>query len=626
MAHNIELKLRADAREAKAGLQATAKAADVAAEEVKEFNETAASGEELERILKKHKDAFDAEAAAIKRANAELRERERRQKALAKAGGAGGAGGAAGLIGSAAMLGGKAGVIGAAVMAAGAGAFAAGSAVSAPAAEWEDAAARLKVTAGSAAGEVLEAVEELSVRYGVAGSELLKQGARLSKAGLSSEQAVKALESAVVAARGDVAQMEGILDILAEAVTRGTLEEDLMSRMEENGIELRRVLMRRFNMVKEDFDAALSAGKVDLQHYFAVIDELTGKGSEAQRAAEGAAASTGGVMRSLGRAWESIMRSAGDLLNEHIVHPLAEKALPAVKELAEKVRGWVHEDGGKAREIVPWVAEARAAESPREMAEMAATEVASAQYMAEVSGVMERQRAAAADARWGKMTLAARRAELGRITGLGEGVSVKGIDRLMGERAGALQARVAGGGLVYGDDMAGLQELERARELMVVLEEQEAVTKRQRTLDEDRLRVADRRRAMMLAEIAGDGEQLAALEREAELEKRVAEYRRSGVEAEEAAVMAAEEMDLERRVAEVRKSREARDEGQKMAGFVQTGLASVGGGGVSMRMYESQGLKVAQSTERNTAEVATGVKELVAEVKMKGLAGFTVLK
>ena len=628
MAHNIELKLKADAREAKAGLQATARAADAAAEEVKEFNEAAASGEDLGLIMKKHKDAFDAEAEAIKRANAALKERARVEKEISKLE----AGLAKNSLGNQ-LADAARGALVAAPAAAAAGMMGLMTEASQRGAAWEQAEARLRVTAGADANDVSNAVERISGSYGADATSLLGQAARLTKAGLSSEQAVKAIESAVVAARGDVAQVEGLLDIMAEAATRGTLEEDLMGRMEENGIELRRVLMEQFNMTKEEFDSALSAGKIDVSSYFEVIDKLTGKGTAAQRAAEEAANSTAGLISRLGSEWDSIMRNFGELLNEGLVKPLAEKVLPLMQKAGDWWRDLMRDRATEdlISDIHPEyqkLLDAEAAENAGPAAKTQAELEAEARLREEVEARTEAYKdlkkamldASNADL-WREMSMDDQRAAIGRNTGIGSGVTVAAIDDAIRSESG--MAKLARGEDISESELAHTKMLLRQRQLLAELEKQEEAALKQREHAEEALRQADRRQEMLKAEIAGDEERLRLLKLQEEVEKRAAQYRQQGLDDADAEARAAEDIALENQAAEVRRAAELKkasgESGMKATGWVQTSLAAVGGGGVALRQYESQGLKVAQNTEQNTANIFSTAKEILNAIREPSL-------
>lgn len=623
----MKIKIAADSRQAQAGLRATASAAADAAEEVKNLDQ-AASGGELERIMKEHRAAFDAEAAAIRKTNQALRERARVEKEISRLEAANAGNSLGNQLADAAR-----GALVAAPAAAAAGMMGLMAEASQRGAAWEQAESRLRVTAGADANDVSNAVERISGSYGADATALLGQAARLTKAGLSSEQAVKAIESAVVAARGDVAQVEGLLDIMAESATRGTLEEDLMGRMEENGIELRRVLMEQFNMTKEEFDSALSAGKIDVSSYFDVIDKLTGKGTAAQRAAEEAANSTAGLISRVGSEWDSIMRNFGELLNEGLVKPLAEKVLPLMQKAGDWWRDLMRDRATEdlISDIHPEYQKLLDAEAAANAGPAAKTQE-ELEAEAKMREAVEQRTEAYKDLKkamldasnadlWREMSMEDKRAAIGRNTGIGAGVTVASIDDAI--RAESGMAKLARGEEISESELAHTKMLLRQRQLLAELEKQEEAALKQREHAEEALRQADRRQEILKAEIAGDEERLRLLKLQEEVEKRSAQYRQQGLDAADAEARAAEDVALENQAAEVRRAATLKsgtgESGMKTAGWIQTSLASVGGGGVSLRQYESQGLKVAKDTAQNTANIFSTAKEILNAIREPSL-------
>ncbi len=614
----MKIKLSADARNAQAGLKATASAAEDAADEVEKLQH-AADGEELEKIMERQRQAFEKEAAAIRQTNQALREKARLEKELAKLEEAR----------EKNSLGAQLGVFARGALAAAPAAAAAGIGSlllegGQRAADWEQNENRLRVSAGEGFYDVSNGVQGLSERYGADATALLGQADRLMKAGFTSEQAVKAMESAVVAARGDAGRMESILDSIVEAGSRGYLEEDLLGKMDENSVALRQALQEHLGMTKEELDSALSAGKIDVSSYFAVIDQLTGKGTDAQRAAMAAANSTAGLIGRISGAWDTCLRGAGSLLNDFIVRPLAEKVLPYM----EKAAGWWKElTRDKTEDLIADMPEgykkllekekAAAGPPPRTPEEIQAEEErlrAVEQRRDAYRNLKKSMLDAVNDDLWAAMSLEERRASIGRNTKLGEGVTVEAIDNAIRNEEG--MKKLARGEEITEEDLYSTKMLLQQRKLLEDLEKQEESALRQKENAEEMLRQAERRQEMLRAEIDGDKEKLQLMQLEEDVQKRAAEYRKMGLDDAAAEKMAAEDVALQRQAAETRQaSVNDLPESPRVTGFIQTGLASVGGGGVSIRQYENQALKVAQNTEQNTANLFKVGEDILAAIK-----------
>ena len=116
------------------------------------------------------------------------------------------------------------------------------------------------------------------------------------------------------------------------------------------------------------------------------------------------------------------------------------------------------------------------------------------------------------------------------------------------------------------------------------------------------------------------------MQMEEEVQKRAAEYRKMGKGAAEAEKMAAEDVALQRQAAAARQAAgQESPEAARVTGLIQTSLASVGGGGVSIRQYENQSLKVARNTEQNTLNLFKTAEDILTAIKERSVASVTTL-
>lgn len=629
MSANVDIKVTADARSAQTGLQVTAQKAEEAADAVREL-EQSASGSKLAEIFRENAAAVEEQAAALREANKAAKEQARLEKDMAKLQD----------LRSKNSIGGQVGGMlrGAVAAAPAAAAAALGSLMvesAQRAAAWETGEARLRVSAGEDFPEVRDAVKDLSGQYGTDATAMLGQADRLMRAGFSSEQAVKAMESAVVAAAGDAGKMEGILDSLAEAASRGYLEEDLLGKLDEAGISFRTTLQEHLGMTKDELDAALSAGKIDVSSYFAVIDQLTGKGTAAQQAAEAASKSTAGLIQQVGSAWDSILRDFGSLINDGLVKPLGGKVLP----MLQKAAGWW-------RELMRDKTEDLIADTPSSYQEFAekhgyaekqksAEEIAAEKRLAEEQAARTKRftelraqmRDEANAETWENMDLGKKRDLIGRNTGLGEGVTTAALEEKI--RSHPALAKLFSGEAITAEDEKNFDMLQRQLKHLQTLEKQEEAVRKQKEHLADIMEDAERRHELLEAELAGDHERVRLLQQAEEAEKLAAGYRAAGMEAAEAEKLAAREVEMRGKLEDKRsaenKQAAAEPNQQKASGLIQTALASVGGGGVSLRQYENQALKVAQNTEKATTTISATATEILNFMKTRPTTSGAVL-
>jgi hypothetical protein len=608
----MEIDITADASDAQASLLATASAADRAAGAAKDLNKALAGESSAASMFRDQAKAVEEQAAAFRAAAKEARQLQQIERDRAKLAALREKNSLGSHLADMAR-----GALTALPAAAASGAVALGIDASQRGAAWEEQQARLRVSAGSDFGLVNSAVELLSGQYAQDATGLAKQADRLMRAGLDSARAVKALESAVIAARGDVGQMEGLLDAIAEASTRGYLEEDLLGKMDENGIALRTALQEHLHMTKEELDTALSAGKIDVTSYFAVIDQLTGKGTAAQKAAEDAAKTTGGLMKTLAAEWDSLLRNFGELINSQLVGPLMNRVVPSLQKAAGFFRELMRD---KTEDLIAdtpssyqnWAEEHGYAEKPqertREEIEAEAALRAEAQKNTEAYKQLRQSALAAMNAeQWANLSAAQQRQIIGQATGLGEGVTVAGIDAKLRQEAG--WRKLAAGEMVSGEELAETQRLLKMRERLKLVEKEEETQRNLLLTQAEYQKKLEQDRELMKARIAGDTERVRLLELAAETERLAAQYRaQGGLSPEEALQQAAQDIELREQVKEAERQRSAgpKDTSSlvRSTGWLSTAMADIGGGGSRIRTYEASTVKVAQNTEKNTATIA----------------------
>lgn len=384
-------------------------------------------------------DVGGALAANFKRASVEAAKATQSMKAAAKAeaalarqqrvasgGGmlAGLAGGLAGKLAPVAVAGTAAAGLGAMVGAA---------------AQEQKAMATLESANGAGAGRIAAQNRRLGSEFGVSANELHRHAARLSQAGFNTEQVMSVIRANVVAARGDVARLEALMDELVEAGTRGYLEESVLGKYDEAGVGLRTELMKRMDMGKEQLESAMSAGKVSVERYFEVIGRVTGEGSKALEMARAAADTAVGAWAGLKETGTQTLAAMG----ESLVH-LAEGPLKLAAQKLQGLLDYVRPEMGEYMTYEKTAAEkeedrrtalaAEAAERQRKAREaLAGTLDAEAEAWRKVAAAANEARQAEARA---NETLAERRARVLSAVGLGSGASTADIDAALKADAG----------------------------------------------------------------------------------------------------------------------------------------------------------------------------------------------
>lgn len=256
MSKELKFKVAADTSQAVAGFE---KIGTAAKKTKKEVNDMTSSS----KLSKEWKNADKAVSAYAKKLDDASRKTEKLTKQTSKWR----AGLAKGLKWGAA--------------AAGAGVIAGGYAVQA-AAERERAVGRLAGTMGDSqnAAGIANGLASWGRENGVDPNEMLKHIDRLIKAGLSADQALAAVKSSVIAAAGDVSKIEGILEPLAEFASKGFIEEQILDKFAELGVDLRGGLQDQLGMTREQLDKAVSDHAITADAAIAAMQRLTAEGTK----------------------------------------------------------------------------------------------------------------------------------------------------------------------------------------------------------------------------------------------------------------------------------------------------------------------------------------------------------
>lgn len=255
MSKELKFKVAADTSQAVAGFEKIGTAAKQTKKEVKDMTSSS-------KLSKEWKNADKAVSAYAKRLDDAARKTEKLTRQTSKWR----AGLASGLkIGGALVAGG----------------IALGGMAMGAAADRERAVGRLAGTMGDAEGAagVANGLTNWARQNAADPNELLKHVDRLVKAGVSADQAMSAVKSAVISAAGDASKIEGILEPLTEFASKGFIEEQILDKFSEIGVDLRSGLQEQLGMTREQLDQAVSDHSITADAAIAAMQRLTAEGT-----------------------------------------------------------------------------------------------------------------------------------------------------------------------------------------------------------------------------------------------------------------------------------------------------------------------------------------------------------
>lgn len=181
------------------------------------------------------------------------------------------------------------------------------------AAEREANVGRLAGSLGSSesARGVASELTSWSAKNGADVDELLKHTDRLVKAGMTAGQAVAAVQSAVIAAAGDASKVDGILEPLTEFMTKGFIEEEILDKFAELGVDLRAGLQETLGISREELDSAVSSYSITAEAALAAMRKLTAEGTKLHDSHKLALSGMAGTMKTISAQFDELSVSFG---------------------------------------------------------------------------------------------------------------------------------------------------------------------------------------------------------------------------------------------------------------------------------------------------------------------------
>lgn len=186
------------------------------------------------------------------------------------------------------------------------------------AAEREAAVGRLGGTLGDAAQaqQIGGELAHWGARNAADPNELIKHTDRLIKAGVSADSAMQAVKSAVIAAAGDASKMEGILEPLTEFATKGFIEEEILDKFAELGVDMRAGLQEQLGMTREQLDSAVSSHAVTADEAIKAMAALTAAGTKLHDSHAAALSGMAGSVAQISAQLKEAQIAFGDGLNK----------------------------------------------------------------------------------------------------------------------------------------------------------------------------------------------------------------------------------------------------------------------------------------------------------------------
>lgn len=228
--------------------------------------------------------------------------------------------------------------------------FEASKFVFAKTAELETQAKSLEVLTGSTekATRIIKELQQIGKVTPFTSSELIDSAKRLNAFGVETEKVVETTKRLADVSGASGAELSGLVTAFGQVIAKGKLQGEELLQFQERGVALQGELRRLYKLSGEEFQDALSKGKISAEAVEVAIKNLTDAGGKYANGAVAQSDTLSGKLSTLQDNIETLARTIGQVLSPVIkaVFDQAIQALDAVNRLLASGRG-----GGFTRSI-----------------------------------------------------------------------------------------------------------------------------------------------------------------------------------------------------------------------------------------------------------------------------------
>lgn len=212
-----------------------------------------------------------------------------------------------------------------------------------PAMELEDALVRVAALSGGgeggrAAAGRLDAVANAWQDFSTQGNnEFSARVERAMRAGMDMEAAMRAVQSAFVAAQGNQETADALLQKVLEVEASGQLTERAIKFFERQGLDLRAALAEQFGATREEVSGLLKDGSVGVEDLLGALQRLTGEGTRAWTSFQESLGTASAAVRRAENDWSDALKGMGTELLPVVVEAM-QKASAAIREMGPDLR------------------------------------------------------------------------------------------------------------------------------------------------------------------------------------------------------------------------------------------------------------------------------------------------
>jgi tape measure domain-containing protein len=187
-------------------------------------------------------------------------------------------------------------------------------------AELESQARSLQVLTGSAekAGQIIKELQQLGAVTPFTSSELIDSAKRLQAFGVETNKVVETTRRLADVSGATGAELQGLVTAYGQVQAKGRLQGEELLQFQERGVALQQELRKQYNLSGEEFQDALSKGKISAEAVEFAIQNLTDAGGKYANGAIAQSDTLNGRFSTLQDGIEGLARTIGTALTPAI--------------------------------------------------------------------------------------------------------------------------------------------------------------------------------------------------------------------------------------------------------------------------------------------------------------------
>jgi tape measure domain-containing protein len=205
-------------------------------------------------------------------------------------------------------------------------------------AELESQARSLQVLTGSAekAGQIIKELQQLGAVTPFTSSELIDSAKRLQAFGVEANKVVETTRRLADVSGATGAELQGLVTAYGQVQAKGRLQGEELLQFQERGVALQQELRKQYNLSGEEFQDALSKGKISAEAVEFAIQSLTNAGGKYANGAIAQSDTLNGRFSTLQDGIEGLARTIGTALTPAIKGVLNE-AIFAINTINQSI-------------------------------------------------------------------------------------------------------------------------------------------------------------------------------------------------------------------------------------------------------------------------------------------------